>query len=139
MGKPYSIDLRERVAAAVKPGGMSCHQAAKRFGVGVSTAINWVRRLRETGSVAPGKMGGHRPKLIAGKHRIWLLQRIKEADFTLRGLGAELADRGLKVDYRTVWTFVHAEKLSFKKKRGGWRARSSRRRATASTVDKVSK
>ncbi len=28
---------------------------------------------------------------------------------------AELAERGLKVDYRTVWTFVHDEKLSFKK------------------------
>ena len=38
---------------------------------------------------------------------------------------AELADRGLKVDYRTVWTFVHDEKLSFKKKRSGWRTRSS--------------
>jgi len=27
----------------------------------------------------------------------------------------ELAERGLKVNYRTVWSFVHAEKLSFKK------------------------
>jgi putative transposase len=79
MGKPYSIDLRERLVAVVNTGGMSCHQAAKQFGVGISTAINWVRRLRETGRVASGKMGGHRPKLIAGKHRIWLLQRIKGA------------------------------------------------------------
>ena len=89
-------------------GGMSCNRAAKQFGVGISTAIHWVRRVRETGSVAPGKMGGHRPKLISRKHRIWLLQRIKEADFTLRGLVAELAERGLKADYRTVWNFVHA-------------------------------
>ena len=37
-------------------------------------------------------------------------------EFTLRGLVAELAERGLKVDYRSVWKFVHAEKLSFKKK-----------------------
>ena len=139
MGKPYSIDLRERVVAAVRTGGLSCNRAAKQFGVGVSTAINWVRRLRETGSVVPGKMGGHRPKLISGKHRIWLLQRIKEADFTLRGLVTELAERGLKVDCRTVWNFVHAEKLSFKKKRGGWRTRPSRRRATTNTVDQVPK
>src|SRR5262249_18710703 len=67
-------------------------------GVSISTAINWVRLLRETGSVAPGKMGGHRPKLISGRHRTWLLQRIKEGDFTLRVLVAELAERGLKVD-----------------------------------------
>ena len=52
MGKPYSIDLRERVVAAVEPGGMSCHQAAKHFGIGANTAITWMRRLRETGSVA---------------------------------------------------------------------------------------
>jgi transposase len=92
MGKPYSLDLRERVVAAVKTGGLSCHEAAKQFGVGISTAINWVRRLRETGSVGPGKMGGHRPKLISGRQRIWLLQRIKEGEFTLRGLVAELAE-----------------------------------------------
>jgi transposase len=39
----------------------------------------------------------------------------KDGDFTLRGLVAELGERGLKVDYRSVWEFVHAEKLSFKK------------------------
>lgn len=125
MGRPYSLDLRERVVAAVERDGLSCHQAAAQFGVGISTAINWVRRLRETGSVGPGQMGGHKPKSISGAHRTWLLARIKERDFTLRGLVAELAERGLKVDYRTVWSFVHDEKLSFKKKRGGWRTRPS--------------
>ena len=47
---------------------------------------------RETGSVAPGQMGGHRPKSISGEHRTWLLERMRERDFTLRGLVAELAD-----------------------------------------------
>jgi transposase len=122
MGRPYSLDLRERVVAAVDQGGMSRHQAAARFGVGISTVINWMRRLQETGSVRPGKMGGHKPKAIAGEHRLWLLQRIKEGNFTLRGLVAELAERGLKVDYRSVWNFVHAEKLSFKKNRRRQRA-----------------
>ena len=139
MGKPYSRDLRERVVAAVLTGGISRNEAARQFGVGVSTAINWVKRQRETGSVAPGQMGGHKPKAIAGEHRLWVLQRIKGGDFTLRGLVAELAERGLKVDYRSVWEFVHAEKLSFKKKRGGWRTRSSRRGASAGAVDKIPK
>ena len=139
MGKPYSEDIRKRVVAAVVTGGLSCNQAAKQFGIGISTAIGWVRRLRETGSVAPGKMGGHKPKAISGEHRVWLLQRIRDRDFTLRGLVAELAARGLKVDYRSVWEFVHAERLSFKKKRGGWRTRSSRRRTAASPVDKISR
>jgi transposase len=138
MGKPYSIDLRERVVAAVKSGRMSCNRAAKHFGVGVSTAITWVKRLRTTGSVAPGKMGGHKPKKISGAHRTWLLQRLKDGDFTLRGLVVELAARGLKVDYRSVWEFVHVEKLSYKKKFGGWRTRPSRRGAAARAMDKVS-
>jgi transposase len=122
MGRPYSLDLRERVVAAVEKGGMSRRQAAKQFGLGDSTVIGWVRRFRETGSVAPGKMGGHKPKAIAGSHRDWLLGRIAEKDFTLRGLVDELAARRLKVDYRSVWNFVHAEKLSFKKKRRRQRA-----------------
>jgi transposase len=125
MGRPYSLDLRERVVAAVEKGGMSRRQAATAFGVGISTVITWVRRFRETGSVAPRKIGGYKPRAIAGEHRAWLLQRVKERDFTLRGLVVEFADRGLKVDYRSVWNVVHAEKLSFKKKRDRQRARSS--------------
>nr|WP_155255265.1 IS630 family transposase [Bradyrhizobium elkanii] len=116
MGKPYSLDLRKRVVAAIE-GGMSRNQAAKQFGVAISTAIGWMQRVDETGSVAPGQMGGHKPKAVSGDHAVWLSQRIKDGDFTIRGLVAELAGRGLKVDYHSVWDFVHAEKLSFKKKR----------------------
>ena len=139
MGRPYSNDLRERVVRAVIKGGLSRHQAAAQFGVGISTAINWVKRQQQTGSVEPGQMGGHKPKAISGKHQVFVLQRIQDGDFTLRGLVAELAERGLKVDYRSVWEFVHAEKLSFKKKRGGWRTRSSRRGKAASPVDQISR
>ena len=89
--------------------------AIRRFGVAISTAIGWMQRVEETGSVAPGQMGGHKPKAISGDHAVWLSQRIRNDDFTLRGLVAELAGRGLKVDYHSVWDFVHAEKLSFKK------------------------
>ena len=139
MGKPYSLDLRERVVRAVTTGGMSRNRAAKQFGVAVSSAINWVKRLEETGGVAPGQMGGHKPKAISGRHRLWLLDRIKDGDFTLRGLVVELAARGLKVDYRSVWEFVHAEKLTFKKKLGGWRTRPSRRGAATGAMDKISR
>jgi putative transposase len=117
MGRPYSNDLRERVVRAVVKGGLSRHRAAAQFGVGISTAINWVQRFRQTGSVKPDQIGGYRPKKIAGAHREWLMQRCRKADFTVRGLVAELAERGLKVDYRTMWEFVHAEKLSYKKRR----------------------
>ena len=117
MAKAYSLDLRQRVVDAVEQEGLSRNRAAARFGVAVSTVIGWVHQFRETGSLAPGKMGGHRPKKISGAHRDWLVQRCREADFTLRGLVAELAERGLQVGYRPVWAFVHAHKLSHKKRR----------------------
>ena len=74
-------------------------------------------RFRETGSMAAKPMGGCRPKKIVGQHRDWLLERCRRQDFTLRGLVGELAERGLQVDYRTVWDFVHSEKLTYKKRR----------------------
>ncbi len=40
MGKPMSVDLRERAVAAVG-GRMSRRKAAERFGVSISSAIRW--------------------------------------------------------------------------------------------------
>lgn len=115
MPKPYSNDLRERVVNAVER-GLSCRRAAAQFGVAPSTVINWARRARERGSVEPGQMGGHRPRTIRGEHEIWLAARVRERDFTLRGLRAELAERGLAADYWAVWAFVRAQGLTHKKR-----------------------
>lgn len=115
MVRPISTDLRERLVGAVERDGISARAAAERFGVSVSSAIKWVRRHRETGSVAPAQIGGYKPRLLAGDLRDWLLERTR-SDFTLRGLVAELAGRGVKVDYVQVWRFAHAEGLSFKKR-----------------------
>lgn len=137
MARPYSMDLRERVVAVVVQEGMSCHAAAARFGVAVSSAIKWVRRVRETGSAAPGRMGGRKPGVLVGAHRDWLLERTA-TDFTLRGLVAELAERGVRVDYVQVWRFVHAEGLSFKKNRAARRTAPTRDRPAARAVEEVS-
>jgi len=56
-------------------GGFSRHESAARFGVAPSTVINWVRRFRETGSVALGRWAGHKPKAIAGEHAVFLARR----------------------------------------------------------------
>jgi putative transposase len=138
MGKPYSMDLRERVVAAVEEAGMSRRKAAAHFGVSVRVAIEWVRRFRETGSMAPSKIGGYKPKMIRGAHRDWLIERCRREDFTLRGLAVELGERGLEVDYRSVWEFVHAEGLSYKKNRGRQRTGPARRRSAASAVAPLS-
>ncbi len=117
MARPLSNDLRERVVSAVVEGGMSRNQAATRFGVAVSTANEWVKRFLATGSLAPDRIGGYKPATLSGAHRDWLLERCQGGAFTLRGLVVELAaERGLKVDYVSVWRFVHAEGLTHKKR-----------------------
>jgi len=124
MAKPYSMDLRARAISRVEA-GQSVRMVANALSVAPSSVVKWCQRQRTTGSVAPGQMGGHRPRKIACDHAMWLRKRMSRSDFTLRGLVAELTERGLKVDYRTVWSFVHREGLSIKKKRAGQRARSA--------------
>ncbi len=137
MAKPYSMDLRDRVVMSVIRDGMSCHAASSRFGVAISSAIKWVQRYRETGSAAPKPMGGRKPNILSGATREWLLDRVTR-DFTLRGLVAELAMRGVKVDYVQVWRFAHAEGLSFKKKRIARRAAPASGRPAPCAVEEVS-
>jgi len=137
MVRALSMDLRERVLAAVMEEGMSARGAAARFGISESSAIKWVKRHRQTGTVAPGQIGGHKPRLLVGELRDWLLERAK-TDFTLRGLVAELAGRGVKVDYVQVWRFAHAEGLSFKKKRSSRRAAEAEGGPAARAVEEVS-
>jgi len=116
MARPLSNDLRERAMARVAA-GEPIRQIAAALAISPSCVSKWSQRLRTTGSVAPGKMGGHKRRVLSGSHAEWLRSRVRERPFTLRGLVAELAERGVRVDYRSVWAFVHEEGLSFKKNR----------------------
>jgi transposase len=114
MTRPLSMDLRERVVASVLA-GESCRSVAERFGVAVSSVVKWSQRQRATGSVAPGKMGGHR-KPVLDPHRAFIVERIAQTPhLTLHGLKAELAARGVKVSHNAVWLFLRREGLRFKK------------------------
>lgn len=114
MTAPLSNDLRERVVAAIMA-GESCRSVAARFGVAVSSAVKWSQRYRATGSVAPGKMGGHR-KRVLDPHRDFIIERINQTPhLTLHRLKDELAARGVKVSHNAVWLFLRREGLRFKK------------------------
>ncbi len=116
MSRPLSNDLRERAMARVAA-GEPIRAIAAALSISPSCVSKWSRRLRETGSVAPAKIGGHKPRVLQGAQAEWLRARMRGHPFTLRGLVKELAERGVRVDYRSVWTFVHEEGLSFKKNR----------------------
>lgn len=119
MTRPYSMDLRDRAVARVLA-GEPVRSVAAALSIGTATVVRWSQRYRVLGSAAPGKVGGHKIGILSGANRDWLLERSR-SDFTLRGLVAELAERGVKVDYVQVWRFAHAEGLSFKKKRASRR------------------
>lgn len=116
MVRPYSLDLRERVAAALEAGG-SCRAVASRFGLSVATVVRWGQRQRARGHVAPDQYGGHRRPVLE-PHRD-LIRGLVAArpDRPVRELRADLAARGIVVAEDTVRRFLHAEGLSFKKKR----------------------
>ena len=117
MAHPYSMDLRERVVAAVAAGA-TVREAAERFGVAVSTAVKWTQRLRRTGSVAPGRMGGHRPAVVREAARTFIVVRIaQKPDLTVRALQAELEAEGIEASRNTVWLCLRSERLSCKKNR----------------------
>lgn len=137
MPKAYSLDLRDRAVARVLA-GETVRCVASVLRVSVASVVKWSQRFRQTGSAAPGPMHGHRPKLLL-PHRAWIVARTaNDQPFTLRGLQAELAERGVKVDYRTLWNFIHNEGLSFKKKRAAKRAGAPRHRPKARVMEEVS-
>jgi putative transposase len=115
MTAAYSMDLRER-AMARKATGETNREIAAALRIAPSCVSKWTKRERETGSLAPAQVGGYKPRTLSGDCADWLRARITAGPFTLRGLTAELAERGIKTQPRAVWVFVHAEGLSFKKK-----------------------
>lgn len=136
MARPYSLDLRERVVGAVEH-GESSRTVAKRFAVAVSSVVKWSRRRRETGSVAPGKMGGHRP-FILEPHRAFIIACMKQTPhLTVSGLQGELAACGVIVCRDTIWRFLRREGLSFKKKPAGERTIPAGRRTQAQALESL--
>ena len=133
MTRPLSNDLRERVVAAIV-GGESCRSVASRFGVAVSSVVKWSQRYRATGSVAPGKVGGHRKRVLE-PHRAFVLERIGQTPhLTLHGLKEELAARGVNVSHNAVWLFLRREGLRFKKNAVRPSAGPRRHRSQAMTL-----
>lgn len=114
MAKPYSIDLRERVVAFINA-GHSRREAAEQFSISPSSAIRWAARANKEGSPAAKPMGGKRRDALETQ-RAWLLEQVKQQpDLTLGALLRQLDRRGCKVCCTTLWRFLRAEGISFKK------------------------
>ena len=132
MAAALSPDLRSRVIAAVDSGATR-HAVAERFGVGVATAIRWVRAWRDEGRSTALPMGGDmRSHRIEAFGEVILAAIKAQKDITL----AELADRlhhdhGASFAISTIWRFLDRHNLTFKKNGTRQRAGAARRRRPA--------
>jgi putative transposase len=113
MGIALSLEFRKRIVGAVER-GESCRAVAARFEVAESTVIKLMQRFRETGSVAPKKIGGYRkPVLLGLEERIATLLTARP-DMTYAELGRALGER---TSVPTLWRFVRALGWTRKKRR----------------------
>jgi len=133
MPKPCSLDLRERVLDAIEMGA-SRREAAERFEVSASSAVKWMQRWHETGSVAAKPIGGSISPLE--KHADFLLALIElEPDLTLDEVVCAMGKLKIPGSRTAVWRFFQRHEITFKKKpaRGG---AGARRRGTGTpTLD----
>jgi transposase len=126
MSKALSVDLRERVVAAIAAGA-SCRAAAARFGVSVSSEISWRALSRGTGSVAPGPLGGDRRSSRIEAHAALILGLLEQrSDITLAEIRAELARVGVAAGVTTLWRFFRRYQITRKKRQRMPRSRSAR-------------
>src|SRR5919112_2664238 len=96
MPAPLSSDLRERIVRAFAKGS-SIRQAALRFEVSPSAAVKLVRRVRESGSSAPARFGGHRRPMLDEHEALVRLLLDAKPDITLVEIQSELARQGVVV------------------------------------------
>jgi transposase len=115
--KPYSLDLRQRVLAAVDEGKLPRPQIARLFCVSASWIRRLVQRRRQTGSIEPlAHRGGPKPKLTA-EHLDRLRELVREKpDATLQEYRGRL---GAPASVMTICRALRALRLPLKKNPSG--------------------
>lgn len=115
MARAYGDDLRVRVLDAAARGA-SAHSAAARFGVGVSTAILWIRRARESGERSARKQGKPRGSRLDA-HEAFVVGLIEaNKDITLNEMVARLsAERSVRIGRSALSAWLHGRGWTFKK------------------------
>lgn len=118
MGKPYSLDLRERICVYVAR-GHSARAAGRVFGVSAATAVRFASEHRTRGTVAAKPQG--RPPGQFGKlapHLDFLLDIVRaEPDITLKELAAALSEtEGVQVQLSSLHRALERAGFSYKKR-----------------------
>jgi putative transposase len=107
--------MRRRLVRAVEAGS-SAREAARRFEVSASAVIKLVRRVRETGSVVPARIGGYRKPLLAGHEDLLRELPAAKPGITLAEIQTALTGRGIRAgSLTTIWATLRRLDLRHKK------------------------
>jgi len=117
MSRALSLDLRQRALTAVLEEGLSHREAATRFKVSAASISRW-RALAAGGAVPMhGPLGGDRRSHVVEAHADTILKAFNtRRDMALSELQAELAERGLRFGYGTLWRFFDRRGYTRKKR-----------------------
>ena len=80
--KAHSEDLRQKIVAAIER-GMPKAQAARTFGIGISTVKRYATKAQRGESLEPVKAPGKRPKMDERVRKL-LEEDLKERPFVTR-------------------------------------------------------
>jgi transposase len=121
--KPYSEDLRKKIVSAVER-GMPKTEAARTFGVSLSSVKRYARLVDREEPLAPRKGGGRPPKTNAA------IERLLEEDVARRPYASAYeraafvrAASGVGLSASTIRRLLR--RLGFSQKNGAWVRRSA--------------
>jgi transposase len=122
--RAYSLDLRQKVVAAVERGDSTIEEVASAFGVGQTFVKKMLRQHRETGDLRPRPHGGGQTSRLSDKHLRLLRREVaRSPDKTAEALRDHLEERAaVSVSRPTLSRALSRLGLSRKKKHDGRRA-----------------
>jgi len=117
--KAYSEDLRRKVVEAVEHRGMGKSEAARTFGVSLSSVKRYVAKANQGESLSPKKHPGPRPKIDERARRLLEADVEKRPALSLRERGRFLERVvGVRVSESTLSRLLRL--MGFSPKEGRW-------------------
>jgi transposase len=115
----YSEDLRQKIVEALERRRMNKSEAARAFGVSLSSVKRYAKAVREGRSLSPGKAPGKRPKLDEKARRL-LEANVEERPFAKLSDRQEYLERvaGVRVSESTLSRALR--QMGFGRKKGRW-------------------
>jgi transposase len=138
MSKPLSLNLRNRVLAAVAVAA-SHREAVDRFGVSAASVSRWRNRERQQGDARPKALGGDRRSGRIEAEKETILAMLKATpDLAIEELRRRLAEKGLVFDEGTNRRFLDRHGITRKKDRAPQRTGAPGRREAAARLGRQS-